>query len=71
LKLVGLDDAAVDKLLLSLAPILKGKWLGVPLREVIGERVKDKIAASKRNGIWVGTMETKDALLVSNVSTSL
>jgi DNA invertase Pin-like site-specific DNA recombinase len=23
-------------------------------REVIGERVRDKIAASKRKGIWVG-----------------
>jgi site-specific DNA recombinase len=23
-------------------------------REVIGERVRDKIAASKRKGLWVG-----------------
>src|SRR6187401_3426644 len=40
-------------------------------REVIGERVRDKIAASKRRGIWVGGMaplgyETRDRKITVN-----
>ena len=40
-------------------------------REVIGERVRDKIAASKKKGIWMGGMppvgyDVKDRKLVVN-----
>src|SRR5947199_354379 len=40
-------------------------------REVIGERVRDKIAASKRKGMWMGGMpplgyDVKDRMLVVN-----
>ena len=40
-------------------------------REVIGERVRDKIAASKKKGMWIGGMpplgyDVKDRKLVVN-----
>jgi DNA invertase Pin-like site-specific DNA recombinase len=37
-------------------------------REVIGERVRDKIAASKRKGLWVG--RTRAALVASTRTAS-
>jgi Resolvase, N terminal domain len=37
-------------------------------REVIGERVRDKIAASKRKGLWVGGPYTRDLFQTPGIS---
>jgi hypothetical protein len=49
--LLGFDYQASPNALLGLAVLLSFAQFE---RELIGERVRDKIAASKRKGVWVG-----------------
>jgi DNA invertase Pin-like site-specific DNA recombinase len=48
---LGFDYPASPNALLGLAVLLSFAQFE---RELIGERVRDKIAASKRKGVWVG-----------------